>query len=157
MRVPGNSSLTFPSSFVNAYTGNRKCRSALRCDFFPLAARDLRASRPHVRLGSETKRKRGRRSGGFTSRGSRKVARMHRARRGSSCRPALRRSRPYRDACRWRSNICPPRRYTQSSSRCSTGSRLSSLFVFSSSRVRPLEKRKTSCGRQTIDRIVGFA
>ena len=24
----------FPSSFVNAYTGNRKCRSALRCDFF---------------------------------------------------------------------------------------------------------------------------
>ena len=55
----------------------------------------------------------------FTSRGSRKVARTHRARRGSSCRPTLRRSRPYRDACRWRSNICLRRRYNQSSSRCS--------------------------------------
>ena len=59
-------------------------------------------------------------AGGVTSRGSRRVAPMHRARRGSSCRPTPRRSRPYRDACRWRSNICLRRRYNRSSFRCST-------------------------------------
>ncbi len=103
-RVHGKSKMSFGVALRFFSTGCTR----------PSSISSARASR------RETKRKPGWRSGGVTSRGSRKVARMHRARRGSSCRPALRRSRPYRDACRWRSNICLRRRYNQSSFRCST-------------------------------------